>query len=160
MPRPEFEQVVASAPREKVKRITVTGATANLEAGQVEVIEIFGSPNTICEPVMFECLIPAVNSAITDPNETHTLTVTKNDRGAFLLGRARGSSDIKFAYQHFEKADLEVLPKTEIAQIESLRCALFDSVDSFQIRYFNNCYQPQQNKPRNFYLVYREKAIG
>jgi hypothetical protein len=154
MGRKQFEQIVASAPRERVVYNNLSQYT-DLAAGSTQIIDIFAPDGTICELRLFHCntqLAPGATSG------DHYVSLTTNQAfGGFLYGSSNYNANLVFQTQDWWVADLISRPAQN--RVESIRSLIFDSTVALRIIYKNNTNAAHTND-RYFAIMYVERTIG
>jgi hypothetical protein len=154
MPRPQFEMIVASAPREKIvyKDLSSSGSVA---VNGKEVIDVYSPVGTISELKLFHANIEAFPATL----GTHEMSLEKTSGfGGFLFGESSQSKAIVYQYNDWWAVDLRKAPTTN--PNFSVSQLTFDANIGLRIRYVNRTDVVTNTAIRYFAIQFIEKTIG
>jgi hypothetical protein len=158
MARPQFESVVAQAPRIQIGG-TVHDSTVSVPATSSINIYVYSPPGTVSEVIdaFLEAPIPA---GATSGNHLFALAYQLNVGPIFNLhGESTFDKVVRFAYGYFHTATVVQLPADINAQGSILRSYQFDDEMPLAIHY-NNRTNVAQNGTRKIRLITRQITTG
>jgi hypothetical protein len=156
MGRQQFEKVVASAPREKLKRF-ITSVSTPIAAGASEIVDLFTSTGTvgISQSGYFY-----VDKPVGSATGQHSITVTSSyQNGDYLYGSSAYNVDIHYNHRRFVSASLQQSPTSDTGQIMATKENLFDEITGFRFVYTNGTNVAQANL-RTYAISYIERVRG
>lgn len=156
MGRAQFEKVVASAPREKLKRF-ITSFNTPVPAGGSEVVDLYTlTGNVGVSQSGYFYVDKPVGATIGQ----HSITVTSSfQNGDYLYGSSAFDKDIHYNHRRFVSATLQQSPASDTAQVLATKDNLFDEVTGFRYVYTNGSNVAQTNQ-RTYAMSYIERLRG
>lgn len=157
MSRPEFESIVAGAPRENLKRTYITGTNQIVANAGTLNIDVFSPTGTISQLLFFSTVIQAAATAGT--NHSVNLLYT-NGLNPVVQIAFTGTTAIRFGNSVIYGTNLSNIPP--VAQIPSeYRSITFDATVGLRLQYANNTGGNYTFGTTNYYeLMLLEKAIS
>lgn len=163
MSRREFEQVVAQAPKMKLKSVDFSSAIGGfiINAGQTVTVDFYSLSATIGEvrtPLFFA---PPPVGATTGTHVLYFSTDLGNLtwKPTYLTATATYNTNISFEAGAVQEANGFVHPNTQEAQQGSISSAVFDSTRAWRISYKNATNANQGSGNLKCSLIYVESEI-
>jgi hypothetical protein len=164
MGRPQFETVVASAPRKQLSVQNKVIDTALL-AGKTEYIYFYAPENTISKIISMRIDIPGIATATGNHMQYVLYDVPNSLVGGYngnvdvLFAEATGASKIEFLFSKWRTADVMKEPSTDEAQAIAMTALTFDSVVPLTFAYKNGS-SLDQTGTRIYLLTYETTTLG
>lgn len=159
MGRPEFEMVVAQAPREYMTKTVQTYST-ELLAGGSESLTIYAPAGFVAEIISVRIDIPAPAAATTGYQYCYiSYGGLGNSAVDVLYGAANYPDMLEMRFNMWEKASKSANPPDAISQISNLKNLKFDDSTFLAINYKNSS-DKSITGTRYLYVVYMLKQIA
>lgn len=156
MGRPEFESMVAAAPKERLVLFT-PAATSPVAAGVSEEIWIYANPGTIVRVIGAHITAPQITGATS--GDHFFIFAYQSPAIDLMTGRAGFGNTLGFFNGYFTDATVLKKPAEEAAQNNILNNLHFDALKPLVISYGNTTDKPQ-NGARTIRIVGIERQVG
>jgi len=157
MTRPEFEQIVAAAPRQSLKRNYIVGTNQSVGNGATLNIDVFSPTGTISQLLFFSTVIQAAATAGTG----HTVNLLyTNGLNPVVQIIFTGTTAIRFGNSVIYGINISNIPP--VAQIPAeYRSIIFDATVGLRLQYVNNTGGSYTFGTTNYYeLMVLEQTIS
>lgn len=156
MPRPQFESVTVSAPRESLTVVNQSIVTSVASNGS-ESVTIYAPANKVATLLALTLKAPAVTGATTGG---HVLRlVYSNPTLEILRGEAPYNASLAYERCNWDAAATSAKPADVSAQALAVKGLQFDDSVGLTIAYNNFTDQPQ-NGTRNIFMTVIEREVG
>lgn len=155
MGRPEFETVVAEAPKIELQNIDVS-QTPVVPAGNTEFVDLYAPSGFIG---IIQSAHLKAESPVGGTNGSHTMQVTSTQSaGGYTIGASSYNTVLEYNYRIWKSANGQgTYPTTEQAQ--NILGTRFD--DNISIRtYYNNVTDVDQTGQRTYQFTWIKQEIG
>jgi hypothetical protein len=156
MPSPEFQAIVAQAPRKKMKILSST-RSVSLAASGVENVDFYSPMGTISRVVALYIWVQAPTGATAGTNSVELLNGTS--AGHFMKGSSLYPDQVFFDYSMWMTATAVKNPTTEDAIQQVVTSMYFDSVTPLRVSYTNVTNAANTNN-RTIILTVEETQLG
>jgi hypothetical protein len=152
MPRPEFETVVAQAPKEKIVRNNIDDTTVLAAGGRLNIF-VYSAPNTVSRFISGWLMYNVFNVVTVAPK----LIVTYS--GEAVLNVVNGNNDAKIEYNNSAPLNANTFNPNDLsAFILSMQSITITDVEPIKIQFRNDTAEADGGalKKVNFLMLERE----
>lgn len=135
MTRPEFEQIVAMANRESLKRNFIAGSNQVVTNGSTLNIDVFSPSATVSQLLFFSTFWPASATAGTDHRVNLLFT---NGLNPVIQMVYTGTQAIRFGNSWFATSPTSTIPNTSNQIQSEYRAITYDNTVGLRLQYINN----------------------